>query len=95
MAKKWHIVRYDSTTETGTWDLPGHLSEGEMETILQRLVCSDLTAKEIISASLRKNDAGYSSLLERIGCEIEISFGNNPHYTAKLRSNNDLRYKGG
>ena len=34
--------------------LPGALSEGEIATILQRLACRELSATEIIGASLRK-----------------------------------------
>jgi hypothetical protein len=60
MAKVWQIRGYDGDNPTFERELPfGSVTDLEMETILQRLQARHLTDDEIVSASLRKNMAGY------------------------------------
>lgn len=82
---KWIITKYDSLTATDTWSLPGGLDDSEVEEIMRRLVATDLTTEEVISASRPVGDPSRSSLLDRKGNQRPLSFGNNPHYTAVLR----------
>ena len=85
MEKVWRIMRwYGDSPATDAPEMPGHLSEQEVSVILQRLVCRNLSEDDIIKASLRKNDTGYSPFLERTGRSVPISIGDNPHYTAEL-----------
>lgn len=84
MGKTWRITKWDGDTLKGSWDLPAHISNPEMETILQRLVCQSLSEDEIISASLRRNDRGHSVLLERIGTGKPLLFGHLPQYSAEI-----------
>ena len=78
----WHIEGWDSTDLLFERDIPGNMSEGEVERLLQRLVCRDLTPNEVIDASLRKNSKNRSSLLDRIGSGNPIHIGSNPYYIA-------------
>lgn len=80
--QKWIIKRYDSATEETQWDLPGSLTEAEIEEVLRRLVATDLNTHEVISASRPKGDDRRSAHFDRIGADATISFGNNPYYTA-------------
>jgi hypothetical protein len=82
VAMVWHIEGWDSTKLIFERDVPGNMSEGEIETILQRLVARHLTPDEIVDASLRKNAHNRSSLLDRIGQGRPIHFGENPYYVA-------------
>jgi hypothetical protein len=50
---RWKIEGIDSTTVVFEAVLPGGYSKNEIKTILQRLACMNLTADEIVSASLR------------------------------------------
>jgi hypothetical protein len=85
MPKTWKILRWEGNDAASLGELPGKMTESEVETVLQRLVCSDLTAAEILAASRRKGDDGYSVLLERNGSGRPLSFGENPHYTAEIK----------
>jgi hypothetical protein len=84
VAKKWVITEWDGFTKKGEGALPGHLTESEVFAALQRLACRYLNFDEVLAASRRKNDDGYSSLLERIGQGSPISCGESPRYTAEL-----------
>jgi hypothetical protein len=50
----WLIEGYKSTTRTYVAIPPANLSNGEITTILQRLLSRHLSEDEIIGASLRK-----------------------------------------
>ena len=82
----WHIEGRDSTKLIFERDVPGNMSEGEIETILQRLVARHLPPDEIVDASLRKGVRDKSPLLERIGRGAPIHFGENPYYTAAWKN---------
>jgi len=79
----WIITKYNSLETEAEWKLPGSLSESEIEQILQRLVCADLSPSEIINASRRRDDPLRASFLDRVGEGSPISYGDNPHYVAK------------
>ena len=85
MAKVWHIEGRSGSTVIFERDLPGNMSEREIEATLQRLVARHLSADEVVSASLRKNARDYSRLLERVGRGTPICYGENPHYIADSR----------
>lgn len=80
MSKVWRIEGSNGFQA----QMPGNISESEMEAVLQRLVGQHLDGDEIIAASLRSNHRGYSPLLERIGSGSPIHFGQDPFYTARL-----------
>lgn len=79
----WKITSYDGLTEQASWTLPGTMSEQQVETVLQRLVCSTLNQDEIIASSLPVGSSGRASHLDRVGSGLPMSFGNNPHFTAE------------
>jgi len=85
MANVWHIEGFDGDTVIFVSDMPGNMSQQEIETTLQRLAASHLSADEIVRASLRKNAGDYSALLERVGKDAPICFGENPFYTATFK----------
>ncbi len=78
----WRIRKYDSQEEVGTWDVPGHYTQTEVERILQALTCRDLNEIEIISSLRRKSDPSRAPLLDRIGNGPTLQYGENPWYTA-------------
>ena len=63
----WMIKEWDGNDVKAQYELPGHMSEQEIETALQRLVCRDLSANEILAASRRRNDPMRSGLLISCG----------------------------
>lgn len=82
MSAVWQITRWDSDSKAHEWKLPSNLSESEVQTILQRLVCQNLSDAEIIGSSLRRGSPGRLTLLDRIGTGSPLTVGENPHYTA-------------
>ena len=81
----WHIEGRDSFKLIFERDVPGNMSEAEIEKILQRLVARHLSPDEIVDPCLRKNAPNRSPLLERIGRGAPIHYGQNPYYTATLK----------
>jgi hypothetical protein len=79
----WKIIRWDGLNPIDTYSLPGNYSDSEIEALLQKLVCSDLTPHEIIAASLRRGDPRRSNHLDRVGAGVPINYGSNLHYTAE------------
>ena len=90
MTPMWGIKGYDSSKEIFADEVPGSMSVDEVSTILERLVCRELTPHDIVSASVRKNYKRYAALLE---VDIDrfaekgtnITAGHNPHYVAFRR----------
>jgi hypothetical protein len=88
--KHWEIEGYDGTRLIFAKSIPlGYLSEGEMITLLQRLVSRHLTPGEIVAGSLRRNAAGYAPLLRSLvdptAERYMVSVGSNPYYIAAVR----------
>ena len=86
----WKITGYDGSTEIFSEEVSGALTDGEIVRILQRLVARHLTEREVVAASLRKNMAGYASLLEwnfdRVnGCQNPRKDGAATHETRSDR----------
>jgi hypothetical protein len=82
---KWRITALDGLAAVRTFEMPGHLSEPEIETVLQRLVSRSLSEAEIVRSSLRKNDRNYISHLERVGKGVPLSYGHGDlHWTAEI-----------
>lgn len=86
MSGSWVIGGWDSTDRIFEERAPGNLSESEVLVILQRLACQYLESDEIVSSSLRRNHSGYRNLLARIGSDLPIHVGENPHFSAKRES---------
>ena len=82
MAKVWHIEGFNGSTVIFESDMPGNMSQSEIETTLQRLVARHLSADEIVDASLRRRARGYLPLLKRVGRGAPLCYGENPYYTA-------------
>ncbi|MEA2778568.1 MAG: hypothetical protein QOK29_112 [Rhodospirillaceae bacterium] len=88
MAEKMWVIRgYDSDKETFKRTLPvGRLSEAEMITLLQRLASRHLEDDEVVTSSLRKNAAWYTSHLEVRSSDGALeTIGSGHHYTAVVR----------
>ena len=82
----WMIKEWDGNDVKAQYELPGHMSEQEIETALQRLVCRDLSVNEILAASRRRNDPMRIGLLDRVGQGRLIDYGrSNLHYTAERK----------
>lgn len=79
----WKITSYDSLDERETWTLPGTMSEQQVEVVLQHLVCSSLNQNEIMTSSLPVGSPGRTTHLDRVGSGLPMSFGSNPHFTAR------------
>ena len=71
----WKLQKVEGTEVTDIGSLPSHMSVAEVETTLQRLVCTRLTEEEVIAASLRKEMGAHSDLLERVDGGVPSSFG--------------------
>lgn len=71
----WRLQRIEGTDVVDVGLLPSHMSVAEVDTALQRLVCTRLTEQEIVAASLRKDMGGHSILLERVGATLSIGVG--------------------
>lgn len=86
--KRWIIQEYDGCDAISEHYLPEHLSHPEIETVMQRLVCRDLSANEIIKCSFRKNDKNRMGFLDRVSIDTRaISYGHGSrHYIARLVS---------
>jgi hypothetical protein len=82
MSGTWWIAKIDSETEVDRWSLPGYYSQSEVEKIILRLVCTNLTEQEIIHSSLRKNDKKRINFLDYSpGSGV---YGENPYYTLRF-----------
>ena len=63
--RHWVIRGYDGSDQTFERTMSeGLLTEAEMKVVLERLACRHLSDEEVVSASLRKNAAGYRADLE-------------------------------
>jgi hypothetical protein len=51
----WRIEGYERFDRFFEIRLPGHMTEEEIVTIIQRLACKHLSEAEIVAASLRKS----------------------------------------
>jgi hypothetical protein len=91
--KVWVITGFENSASVYDHRLPiDSLSEAEVLTLLQRLASRHLTPKEIISASLRRDAQGYSSLLEPMpdhGGRYSVAVGNVCRYTASVEDDRD------
>lgn len=85
MADKWIIKQWDGAEKTTEYILPGGMSESEISTIMQRLVCMHLNGEEIVNSSLRSNAKNKKLLLDRIGESKPITYGDHPYYTAEIQ----------
>jgi len=83
MAKIWLLEKFDGQTPVEQKEVPAVLSDREVEEMLRRLVCKDLDNDEIIDSSLRPGMKNYRTLLEKVGSGVPLSFGQNPHWTAR------------
>ncbi|MBD1544853.1 hypothetical protein [Roseibium aggregatum] len=82
----WLIKEWDGLNVKAKYHLPGHLSEQEIETVLQRLVCRNLTVSEVLTSSRRKDDPERTGQLERIGHGSPVTYGHSHlHYTAEYK----------
>jgi len=85
--RTWKITGYDGSRKIFSGEVPGILTDEEVGRMLQRLVARHLTEREVVAASLRRNFAGYTALLEctfyRAATEGNmVMCGSNPHYVA-------------
>lgn len=80
----WIIKEWDGNDIKKEHKLSGRFSEKEIEAILQRLVCRNLTVAEILLASRRSNDTMRATFLDRVGSGKMINYGHsNLHYSAE------------
>ncbi len=85
MATKWIIRKYESNALEWEKTIPGNMSNKRIETMLQRLVCQNLNADEILSSSLNAETPGRTNHLDRVGSGTLFIYGRNPYYTAEHR----------
>src|SRR5262245_1716057 len=80
----WLVKEWEGIKVRSEHQLPGEMSEQEIEAALQRLVCRNLTVQEVLAASRRSDDPLRASHLDRVGRGHLINFGQgNHHYTAE------------
>lgn len=86
----WKIEGYNGSQQLFMKELPlNSLSEGQMVSLLQRLVSKHLNEDEIVAASLRRNSKKYAPHLEplidrRAKGRYTITVGQNPYYVARV-----------
>lgn len=79
---KWLVTKYDGLQKIWERELPANrFTTGQIQTVLQKLVCADLTAEEVMDSI----DPATSSGLLGVHSEnvSNYSAGENPHYTAR------------
>jgi hypothetical protein len=82
--KRWLIREWDGNEIRAEHVLPGNLSPKEIETILQRCVCRDLSVPEILAASRRRSDPRRAGLLDRVAAGRLLDYGHGDiHYSAE------------
>ncbi|EHS52618.1 hypothetical protein PDO_1378 [Rhizobium sp. PDO1-076] len=87
---KWTLVKNEGSIEVCQWELPGELTEPQVEEIVRRMVCKVLSDDEIIISSLPLGDPKRYILLDRnedpglirMGENPSIHMGENPFYVA-------------
>ncbi|MBR1158112.1 hypothetical protein [Bradyrhizobium elkanii] len=99
IARRYWVIRgYDGSEQTFERTIQeGLLSEVEMKVVLQRLACRHLSDDEVVSASLRKNAAGFRADLEikqsHGGRFTLMTTGSGSHYTAPWKNSTRLPWK--
>jgi hypothetical protein len=88
MSKQWRVNGWDSTTQIFEAYYPlSAFSQNQMEMLLQRFVCRDLTYDEIAECSRRQLPKKRSFRLE-VSIDVSVRFtmsaGSNPHYNATV-----------
>jgi hypothetical protein len=85
--RKWRFEGFDGTARFFGTDVPiHHLSEGQVQEALRRLVSRHLSDSEIIEASLNRK-GNPTSLLEvrrELQPSLTMTCGSNPHYAARV-----------
>ncbi len=82
----WLVEGYERFDRIFQARLPGHMTDKELVTIIQRLTCKHLSEEEIVAASLRKGKR--TSLLEPLigrppqGLRTVISISHGVEYRA-------------
>ncbi|KQQ69844.1 hypothetical protein ASF70_21885 [Rhizobium sp. Leaf321] len=84
MMPTWKLTKYEGAIETSQWELPAELNEAQVEEIVRRLVCCNLTEEEVINSSLPADSAKKYVLLDRNEDPTVIHIGKNPFYIAEL-----------
>lgn len=93
MPKVWKIEGRRGLEPIFEAEMPGNITDAEMRAVLQRLVCTNLSPRQVVYASLRRNDAKRSHDLDPIGKPHELHYGQNPWYTARLVDKQSSRPK--
>jgi hypothetical protein len=88
---KWTLVKYEASIEVSRWELPGDMTEPQVEEIVRRLVCRHLTEDDIVSSSLATDDPKRYILLDRVEDPTIIQMGTNPYFIARLEGATDER----
>lgn len=81
---KWALTKFESSIEVSQWELPGHMTEPQVEEVVRRLVCRHLSEDDIISSSLFSDDPKRYILLDRVEDPTIIQMGTNPYFIARL-----------
>jgi hypothetical protein len=81
---KWALTKFESSIELSHWELPGHMTEPQVEEVVRRLVCRHLSEDDIISSSLFSDDPKRYILLDRVEDPTIIQMGTNPYFIARL-----------
>ncbi len=81
---KWVLTKHEGSIETTHWELPGEMQEQEVEEVVRRLVCRNLSEEQIISSSFSPSDPKRYILLDKVEDLAVIQMGDNPFFTARL-----------
>lgn len=81
---KWILAKHEGSIETAQWELPGEMQEVEVEEVVRRLVCRNLSEDQIISSSLFPGDPKRYNLLDKVEDPTIIQMGENPFFVARL-----------
>ncbi len=80
----WVITKFDGTEKAAVWEVPRHYSQKEVEQIMQRMVCTDLSPSEVLNASRRKGYPLRAAFLDRVGRDPAPQFGPGPWCIARI-----------
>ncbi|GLS85940.1 hypothetical protein GCM10010873_09140 [Cypionkella aquatica] len=89
---KYRIDGYDGSELLFSKMIPsGHITEAQLEALLQRLASLHLNYDEIVESSLKLGTAGRKSLLDvqrsGVGQKFTMSVGEGHHFVATIEEN--------
>lgn len=81
----WQIEEYDGQVLTGTYSVPGNISQREVIRLMKQLAARHLSPREIILSNLRRGMRDRATLLEVRNDNGILQVGEGHHLVARMR----------